>query len=157
MAGTEAGKGKRGEQDSWLKRQNRALRDRGYKVSLDLHQGMVRLRATLPPKPSEPSASPWKQRRISTGLRYPDQASEAVTQAEKLGAAIERTLRTQEFFDWSSWERSSRGSKRTPVGTKPTISGLDAICQTEQWWVQQRKRSESASTTWDVDLSLIHI
>lgn len=151
MTGSRGGKGKRGEQDSWVDRQNRALRDRGYKVSLDLHQGMVRLRATLPPKPSEPSGTDWKQRRISTGLRYPDQASEAVTQAEKLGAAIERTLRTQEAFDWSPWERSSRGTKRTPVGTKPTISGVDAIRQTEQWWVQQRKRSESASTTWDVD------
>ena len=56
MAGDGAGKGKR-EQDGWLERQNRALRDRGYRVSLDLHQGMVRLRATLPPKPSEPAGS----------------------------------------------------------------------------------------------------
>ena len=87
MAGTKAGKGKRGEQDGWLERQNRALRDRGYKVSLDLHQGMVRLRATLPPKSSEPAATPWKQCRISTGLRYPDQALEAVTQAESTSAA----------------------------------------------------------------------
>lgn len=151
MAGTKAGKGKRGEQDGWLERQNRALRDRGYKVSLDLHLGMVRLRATLPPKPSEPAATPWKQRRISTGLRYPDQALEAVTQAEKLGAAIERTLRTKQPFDWSPWDRPSRGTKRTPVGTKPVISGVDAIRHTEQWWVQQRKRSGSAATTWDVD------
>ena len=71
MAGqASAGKGKR-EQDGWLDRQNRALRDRGYRVSLDLHQGMVRLRATLPPKPSEPAGSQWKQRRISTGLSVP--------------------------------------------------------------------------------------
>jgi len=151
VAGTKAGKGKRGEQDGWLERQNRALRDRGYKVSLDLHLGMVRLRATLPPKPSEPAATPWKQRRISTGLRYPDQALEAVTQAEKLGAAIERTLRTKQPFDWSPWDRPSRGTKRTPVGTNPVISGVDALRQTEQWWVQQRKRSGSAATTWDVD------
>ena len=150
MAGAGAGRAKR-DQDCWLERQNRALRDRGYKVSLDLHQEMVRLRATLPPKPPEHAASPWKQRRISTGLRYPDQASEAVTQAERLGAAIERTLRTQEPFDWSSWERSSRGSKSSPIGAKPQISGVDAIRQTEQWWEQQRKRSRSAATTWDVD------
>jgi hypothetical protein len=145
VAGTKAGKGKRGEQDGWLERQNRALRDRGYKVSLDLHQGMVRLRATLPPKPSEPAGTDWKQRRISTGLRYPDQASEAVTQAEKLGAAIEKDTRTQQPFDWSPWERPSRGSKRTPVGTKPVISGVDAFRQTELWWVQQRKRSVSCT------------
>ena len=145
-----AARGKR-DQDSWLERQNRALRDRGHKVSLDLHQGMVRLRATLPPKPSEPAASPWKQRRISTGLRYPDQASEAVTQAEKLGAAIERTLRTQEPIDCSPWQRNRTERKRTPIGSTPAISGVDAIRQTETWWNQQRKRSDSASTTWDVD------
>lgn len=121
MAGPGAGQDN-GDQDSWLECQNRALGDRGYKVSLDLHQGMVRLRATLPPKPSEPSASPWKQRRISIGLCFPDQASETVTQAEKLGAAIERGLRMQQPFDWSPWERPSRGSKRTPVATKPAIS-----------------------------------
>ena len=145
-----ASRGKR-DQGSWLERQNRALRDRGYKVSLDLHQGMVRLRATLPPKPSEPAASPWKQRRISTGLRYPDQASEAVTQAEQLGAAIERTLRTKEPFDWSPWLKNRTERKRTPIGSTPAISGVDAISQTETWWNQQRKRSDSASTTWGVD------
>ena len=94
MVKASGGKGNRGHHDSWLDRQNRALRDQGYKVSMDLHQGMVRLRATLPPKPSDPSGSPWKQRRISTGLRYPDQVSEAVNQAEKSGSDIERTLRT---------------------------------------------------------------
>ena len=130
-----AARGRR-DQDSWLERQNRALRDRGHKVSLDLHQGMVRLRATLPPKPSEPAASPWKQRRISTGLRYPDQASEAVTQAEKLGAAIERTLRTKEAFDWSPWQRNRTERKRTPIGSTPAISGVEAIRQTETWWNQ---------------------
>jgi integrase len=150
VAGTGAGKGKR-DQGSWLDRQNRALRDRGYKVSLDLHEGMVRLRATLPPKPSEAAASPWKQRRISTGLRYPDQASEAVTQAEKLGAAIEKTLRAQESFDWSPWERPSRGSKRLALVSTNVISGVDAVRQTETWWSQQRKRGVSAPTTWAVD------
>ena len=117
---------------------------------MDLHEGMVRVRANLPPKPSEPPSSPWKQRRISTGLRYPDQASEAVTQAEQLGAAIERTLRTQEPFDWTPWERSIQG-RRTPIGATPVVSGLDALRQTQSWWSQQRKRSGSAETTWDVD------
>ena len=126
MAGASAGKGKR-EQDGWLDRQNRALRDRGYRVSLDLHQGMVRLRATLPPKPSEPAGSQWKQRRVSTGLQYPEQASEAVNQAEKLGADIEKAIRTQQPFDWSPWERPSRGARRIPGGSKPIISGVDAV------------------------------
>lgn len=151
MAGASGGKVKRGDQDNWLERQNRALRDRGYKVSLDLNQGMVRLRATLPPKPSESTGAPWKQRRISTGLRYPDQASEAVAQAENLGSAIERTLRTKEPFDWSPWERGLRGARRHPLGIKPTISGVDAVSLTEQRWNQQAKRTRSAATTWDVD------
>ena len=150
MAGASAGKGKR-EQDGWLGRQNRALRDRGYRVSLDLHEGMVRLRATLPPKPSEPAGSQWKQRRISTGLQYPDQASEAVNQAEKLGADIEKATRTQQPFDWIPWERQSRGGRRIPGGSKPVISGVDAVRQMELWWVKQRKRSVSSPTTWDVD------
>jgi integrase len=150
VAGAGAGKGKR-EQDGWLDRQNRALRDRGYRVSLDLHQGMVRLRATLPPKSSEPTGTQWKQRRISTGLQYPDQASEAVNQAEKLGADIEKATRTQQPFDWSPWERPSRGGRRIPGGSKPVISGVDAVRQMELWWVKQRKRSVSSPTTWDVD------
>jgi len=139
------------EQGSWLDRQNRALRDRGYRVSLDLHQGMVRLRATLPPQPSELQAGPWKQRRISTGLRYPAQASEAVRQGELLGMAIEKTLRTKEPFDWRPWTTPARGAKRLNVGDKAAISGVDAMRQTELWWTQQRKRSVSADTTWDVD------
>jgi integrase len=139
------------DEGAWLERQNRALRDRGYRVSLDLHQGMVRLRATLPPKLSEAAGSPWKQRRISTGLQYPEQASEAVLQAEQLGAAIERTLRTKEPFDWSHWDRPSRGGKRLALGSSSAISGFDAVRQTEVWWGQQRKRSVSAPSTWDVD------
>jgi hypothetical protein len=29
--------------------------------------------------------------------------------------------------------------------------GVDALRQTEIWWYQKRKRSDSADTTWDVD------
>ena len=148
MAG--AGRARR-EEGAWLERQNRALRDRGYRVSLDLHQCMVRLRATLPPKPPEPQSSPWKQRRISTGLRYPEQASEAVKQAEQLGAAIERTLRTKEPFDWGPWGRPARGSERLMQGGNAVITGVDAVRQTELWWSQQRKRGVSSATTWEVD------
>lgn len=150
MAGAGGGRGKR-EHDSWMQRQNSALRERGYRVSLELHQGLIRLRATLPPKPSDPPSAPWKQRRISTGVRYPDQASDAVKQAEQLGAAIELTLRTREPFDWSAWDRPSAGSNRVPVGTSASISGVDALRQTELWWAQQKRRSQSAVTTWDVD------
>jgi integrase len=146
----QAGKGRRDE-DGWVKVRNRALRDLGYRVSLDLHQGMVRLRATLPPKPPEPASGPWKQRRISTGLRYPDQASKAFKQAEELGAAIERTLRTKEAFDWSPWESSRTAGQRSAIGTSGGITGVEAIRQAEVWWSQQRRRTESEADTWQVD------
>ena len=138
------------EQDIWLQRQNRSLRDRGYRVSVELHQGLIRLRATLPPKPGEEASSSWKQRRISTGLKFPDQASDAVKLAERLGAEVERALRTQEPFDWAAWDLSP-SKRKNRLGDQPTISGQEALRLTELWWVQQRRRSVSADTTWDVD------
>ena len=150
MAKAAKGKGIR-EQEGWVERQNRALRDRGYQVSLDLHQGMVRLRATLPPKPSEPLTSPWKQRRISTGLRYPDQASDVVKKAELLGACIEKAKRTKEPFDWRLWDSSQSGYRHHLDPARPLFTGVDALRQTEICWYQKRKRSVSADTTWAVD------
>jgi hypothetical protein len=38
----------------------------------------VRLRATMPPRPTDPLGTGLRQHRISTGLAYPDQASEAL-------------------------------------------------------------------------------
>lgn len=68
--------------DPWLIRQNAALKLKGHGVSLDVAGCRVRLRATMPPRPTDvPSAEP-KQHRISTGLVYPAQATESLQLAE---------------------------------------------------------------------------
>ena len=64
--------------DPWLSRQNAALKLKGHVVTLDVAGGRVRLRATMPPRPADPPGSEPSQHRISTGLAYPDQASESL-------------------------------------------------------------------------------
>ena len=76
--------------DPWLVRQNAALKLKGHGVSLDVAGTRVRLRATMPPKPTDPPGGEPKQRRISTGLSYPDQAADALALAERLGNELER-------------------------------------------------------------------
>ena len=43
----------------------------------------------MPPKPTDPPGGEPKQRSISIGLSYPDQAAEALELAERLGDALE--------------------------------------------------------------------
>ena len=76
--------------DARLARQNAALKLRAHGVALDVSQGRVRLRATMPPPPSVPPGTAPKQQRISTSLSDPDQATEALQLAELLGSALER-------------------------------------------------------------------
>ncbi|WP_259727351.1 MULTISPECIES: hypothetical protein [Synechococcales] len=76
--------------DPWLVRQNAALKLKGHGVTLDVAGAKVRLRATMPPRPTDPPGREPKQQRISTGLAYPDQATEALQLAEHLGNALER-------------------------------------------------------------------
>jgi hypothetical protein len=64
--------------DPWLSRQNAALKLKGHGVTLDVAGGRVRLRATMPPRPTDPPGAESKQHRISTGLAYPDQATESL-------------------------------------------------------------------------------
>ena len=47
--------------DPWLRRQNDALKLRGWAVTLELAGSRVRLRASMPPKPADPPGSPWSQ------------------------------------------------------------------------------------------------
>ena len=54
----------------------------------------------LPSRQSPPEAS-GNNVVSALGFQYPNQASEAVNQAEKLGADIEKAIRTQQPFDWS--------------------------------------------------------
>lgn len=72
--------------DPYLTRINRALRDLGSSVSLEVSPsgGRMRLRASLP----LPDGS-WKQRRISTAFPYPSGVDQARQLAEELGRDLE--------------------------------------------------------------------
>jgi len=139
--------------DPWLSRQNEALKLRGHGVALDVAGSRVRLRATLPPKPTDPPGSEPKQHRISTGLAYPDQASEALSLAEKLGNALERHRVGLEAFDWTPWLSlgRKRGVTAAQAGQGLAVSGTGAIRQAHQWWIKQRRRGPSADESWKVD------
>ncbi len=107
----------------------------------------------MPPKPEElPGAEP-KQQRISTGLTYPDQASEALEMAERLGKALERHRVGLEPFDWAPW--LSMGRKKGVAAAQPgeptAVSGVAAVRQAHQWWQKQQKRGPSANDSWKVD------
>jgi len=107
----------------------------------------------MPPKPNDPPGTEPKQHRISTGLSYPDQASEALEMAERLGKALERHRVGQEPFDWTPW--LSMGRKKGVAAAKSdqasAISGVAAVRQTHQWWQKQQKRGPSAEDSWKVD------
>jgi integrase len=138
--------------DPWLARQNAALKLKGHGVTLDVAGGRVRLRATMPPRPTDPPGSEPKQHRISTGLAYPNQATESLQLAEQLGNALERHRLGLEAFDWAPW--MPRGRQRKPaVVSDPSegISGQKAIRTTHQWWRKQRLRGPSADDSWKVD------
>jgi len=138
--------------DPWLARQNAALKLKGHGVTLDVAGSRVRLRATMPPRPTDPPGSAPKQQRISTGLVYPDQSSEALELAEKLGNALERHRVGAEAFDWSPWLPRSRkeGLAAARTDQSVAISGRRAVRLTYQWWQKQRTRGPSAEETWKV-------
>jgi integrase len=107
----------------------------------------------MPPKPTDPPGAEHKQHRISTGLAYPDQASEALQLAEKLGNALERHRVGLEAFDWTPWLSLGRkkGVSAAQSDQSVTVSGTGAIRLTNQWWLKQRKRGPSADDSWKVD------
>lgn len=138
--------------DPWLARQNAALKLKGHGVTLDVVGSRVRLRATMPPRPTDPHGAEPKQRRISTGLAFPDQASDALQLAEQLGSALERHRLGLEPFDWGPWlPRVRQKSKPHPVEDEVGITGRQAIRLTRQWWGRQRRRGPSAEDSWKVD------
>ncbi len=138
--------------DPWLARQNAALKLKGHGVTLDVAGSKVRLRATMPPRPTDPPGGEPKQQRISTGLAYPDQAAEAVQLAEQLGNALERHRRGVEAFDWEPWLSRGR-QKASAVAPYQSggISGKKAILLTREWWIRQRRRGPSQEDSWKVD------
>jgi len=138
--------------DPWLSRQNAALKLKGHGVSLDVAGGRVRLRATMPPRPTDPLGAEPKQQRISTGLAYPDQASESLQLAEQLGNALERHRLGVEPFDWTPWLPKGRKRKKPQQAERPDgVSGRQAVRLTRQWWGRQRRRGPSAEDSWKVD------
>jgi integrase len=138
--------------DPWLARQNAALKLKGHGVTLDVAGGRVRLRATMPPRPTDPPGAEARQHRISTGLAYPDQATESLQLAEQLGNALERHRLGLEAFDWTPWLPKGRQRKPAAVPGQPEgISGRKAIRTTHQWWRKQRRRGPSADDSWKVD------
>jgi integrase len=138
--------------DPWLSRQNAALKLKGHGVTLDVAGGRVRLRATMPPRPTDPLGAEPKQYRISTGLAYPDQATESLQLAEQLGNALERHRLGLEAFNWTPWLPKGRQRKQAQQDEQPEgVSGLQAVRLTRQWWGKQRRRGPSAEDSWKVD------
>lgn len=138
--------------DPWLIRQNTALKLKGHGVTLDVVGGRVRLRATMPPRPTDPSGSEPKQHRISTGLSYPDQATESLQLAEQLGNQLERHRLGLEAFDWTPWLPKGRQRKEAVHDEQPSgVSGRHAVRLTRQWWGRQRSRGPSEEDSWRID------
>lgn len=81
--------------DPYLARINRALRDLGSTVTLEVSPsgGRLRLRATVP----LPDGS-WKQRRIATPFPYPAGVEQARELAEQLGKDLELHRRGSMLF-----------------------------------------------------------
>jgi integrase len=138
-------------EDAWLKRQNEGLRKMGVPVSLEVEGKRIRLRAMMPPKP--PTTGSPRQQRISTGLIYPQQVSEAVDLARRLGSELLNHQLGQQMFRWEEWER--KGNKQQAIAINQQLSvginGDDAINETWIWWQKQRARSASAAATWQKD------
>lgn len=127
--------------DPYLARINRALRDLGSAVSLEVSPsgGRLRLRASLP----MPDGS-WKQKRISTACPYPAGVDQARQLAEELGRDLELHRRGLEQFPIERWLQPSK----PPGESSDAVSGQEAVSRTENWWRQQRKRGPSADVTW---------
>ncbi len=115
----------------------------------------------MPPRPTDPPGAEPRQPRISTGLAYPDQASEALQLAEQLGNALERHRLGLEPFDWVPWLPRGRQPKPQSQGEEPAdlISGGAAIRLTREWWGRQRRRHQALKTSregsswgrWEID------
>jgi integrase len=127
--------------DPYLARINRALRDLGSAVSLEVSPsgGRLRLRASLPTPEGD-----WKQRRISTTFPYPAGVDQARQLAEELGKDLELHRRGIEVFPAARWIQPGR-----PQGkAAEVVTGMEAVRRTEVWWRRQRKRGDSADVTW---------
>jgi integrase len=131
--------------DPYLTRINRALKDLGCTVAIEVSPSgkRLRLRATLP----LPDGN-WKQQRISTAMSYPAGVEQARKLAEELGRDIELHRMGLDPFPFGRW---LSGSQKLGSDPADAVSGVEAIRRTEQWWSQQRRRGESAAVSWATD------
>jgi hypothetical protein len=131
--------------DPYLGRINRALKELGYAVALEVVPSgqRLRLRGTLPC----PDGS-WKRQRISTALPYPLGIDQARKLAEKLGHDLQLFRMGLQAFPFEQWFGDS-----TPAveGSNSSVSGTAALRSTENWWRKQRKRGGSADVSWKTD------
>lgn len=136
--------------DPYLTRVNRALKDLGCAVAIEVAPSgkRLRLRSTLP----LPDGS-WKQQRINTPIFYPAGLEQARKLAEELGRDIELHRMGLDPFPFDRWfDEPKKGvGGRSGAAAGHGSSGLEAIRRTEQWWSQQRRRGVSASVSWATD------
>lgn len=130
--------------DPYLTRMNRALKDLGCAVSLEVSPSgrSIRLRGTLPTPDGQ-----WTRQRISTPLPYPAGLEQARQLAEQLGRELLLHRMGLEVFPFEKWKAG--GVAANELGSP--ISGMEAIRLTEKWWQAQRKRGPSAAITWAKD------
>ena len=128
--------------DPYLTRVNRALKELGCGVAIEVAPSgkRLRLRSTLP----FPDGS-WKQRRITTPITYPAGLEQARKLAEELGRDIELHRMGLDPFPFDRWfdEPKTSVGARGGAAAGDAISGAEAIRRTEQWWTVQRRRGVS--------------
>lgn len=131
--------------DPYLARVNRALKDLGHAVSMEVAPSgkRLRLRASVPGPDGR-----WVQRRICTPYPYPAGLDQARKLAEELGRDLELQRMGLEPFPSERWFGET---KNVSVGPGDAVTGLEAIRRTEIWWRQQRRRGGSADVSWATD------
>jgi hypothetical protein len=130
--------------DPYLSKLNRALKDLGGAVSLEVSQSgrSIRLRGTLPTPEGK-----WSRQRISTPWPYPAGLQQARQRAEQLGRDLQLHRMGIETFPFQQWKAGEVATN----AQDSAVSGMEAIRLTERWWQSQRKRGPSAPTTWAKD------
>jgi hypothetical protein len=131
--------------DPYLARANRALKDLGCAVQIEVVPSgkRFRLRATLPHSDGD-----WRQQRISTPFPYPMGIEQARKLAEQLGKDIELHRMGLDPFPTERWFGDASKVAGAPAGG---INGIAALRLTEIWWSKQRKRGVSADVSWATD------
>ena len=131
--------------DPYLAPINRALRDLGSSVSLEVSPsgGRLRLRASLP----LPEGG-WKQRRITTAFPYPSGIDRAREPAEELGRDLELHRRGLESFPFDRWLQPTKvpGEDSLLSQKAITIDTLRALVHSKPMGSRSRSKAALAAT-----------